>query len=1585
MINQTDRISKLSPQQLKILEMRLNKCGIKGKSSPIVKISRENQLFPLSFAQQRIWFLSQLIPDSIAYNMTCAARLTGSFDHNILHNAVNLLTQKHETLRTIFTLEDGQPHQLIIDEIKTKISVLSANNDDEVRKIAIKENEKPFDLVKGPLFRIIRIELQKQENILIISMHHIISDGWSVNLMINELIKLYDELIGDISAIPTSLPFQYVDYTCWQHKQHEKNAFEDEGNYWHQQLYAPAETLDLPYDYQRPNVLTNKGDTYKFKLSKYHVEQIKCLSKETKTTDFMILYSIFNLLLYLYTNQHDILVGVPVSGRDIPGTENLIGLFINTIVMRTQMNDNIPFLDLLNQVKEMAIKGFENSNYPLEKIISEMNIKRDLSNTPLFQVMFILYNIPAPNLHLKNIYIEPFEFIIESSKFDITLSFIENPNGYQGAMEYNTELFNKETIERMAVHFQYLLDQIINDPNKDLSCYHLITEKEKALIFSEWNNTKKDYPNICIHTVFEKRVKEMPNKIAIKFDNQQLTYQELNERANQLAHYLITNDLKCNQCIAIIAERSLEMMIGILAIIKSGCAYLPISPIYPHERIKYIVEKSDTAIVLLQSKFSYLLKNIQIDSLFLDENKEKIGAFSIDNPNLNVTPDNLCYTIFTSGSTGKPKGVMIRHESLINRLHWMQKEYTLKDNDMFLQKTPFTFDVSVWELFLWFYCGATLCFLTPEAEKDPEQIIAAIEKNNISIIHFVPTMLSAFLEYLQNSDIERIKSLKHVFCSGEALNVTLVKRFNLIISVKTEAKLYNLYGPTEATIDVSYYNCSNTIASDEIPIGKPIDNTRLYVVNHRLELQPIGVKGELCIAGIGLSTGYLNNPELTMEKYIDAPFMKSEKLYMTGDLAKWRPDGNIIFLGRNDFQVKIRGLRIELGEIENILDQHPDIINSCVTSIHIQNSVMLCAYIATNKAIDSIKLKEHLLNYLPQYMVPEIYFMMDEFPLSINGKIDREKLPIPVIEASEKKYKLPVNEIQKKLSIIWEDVLCVNRIGIDDNFFDMGGDSIKAILIISKSRSNGIQVKMQDLFLYPTISELSNFAVIFETKTEEHNFGNNKMPLNNFTCEKWDDIYSYIKNQTGYDKSDVQYIYRLMPSQERMLFYSLFNKQSSIFLQQYIMYISGDFNIDLFEKSVNKVIDRHDILRTFFIYKGSTNPLQIVLKERPLKVSYVDLSHSGSDDEWNEYIQKERKNGFNLMKDTLMRFSLLRLSEKQWGLVWSHHLIILDGWCIGIILNEIMCFYNSMLYCTSNTLPPPSPYYQYINWIYKQDYPKALQFWKEYLNGYIVRDFVKTLVRYKDEVKQTSNEYVINIDQSTISKFHAISSLNTITINTLFQLFWGLFLQIAINSNDIVFGVINSGRPAELTDSDKMLGVFVNALPVRIAVSKNDWILDIVKKMQKANIELEQYSYVSIMDIQLSLEIKRNLFDHVIAFQNLPFEMQLSNMRDRLPFNVDNMEINQQTNYALNIIIIPGDCYKIIFNYDVNSLGKDYIMVLAERLKILLNIAASNPEVRYNDFIKIVKEAWIEGGYKDETPRNRKQDQKFSGKIYLRY
>jgi amino acid adenylation domain-containing protein len=931
--------------------------------------------------------------------------------------------------------------------------------------------------------------LGEAEHVLLFTTHHIICDGWSRGVLIRELAALYEAFSsGKPSPLP-ELPIQYVDFAVWQRQWLQGEVLEAQLTYWKQQLAGSPPVLELPTDRPRPSVQTFQGATQSLMLPKDLSEALKDLSQQEDATLFMTLLAAFKTLLYRYTGQEDILVGTPIANRNRSEIERLIGFFVNTLVMRTDLGETPSFRELLSRVRKVALEAYARQDLPFEYLVDELQLERDLSHAPLFQVMFVFGNTPMSALELPGLTMSLLETDSGTAKFDLTLSMRETEQGLIGDLEYNTDLFDKSTITRMLTHFQTLLEGVVANPDQHLAKLPLLTEAERQQLLVEWNKTQANYPSeVCLHQLFEAQVERTPDAIAVVFEDKQLTYRELNARANQLAHYLRKLGVKPEVLVGICVERSLEMVVGLLGILKAGGAYVPLDPAYPQERLAFILQDAQVSVLLTQQQLVKVLQEHQIRLVCLDADWESVTRESGENPVRDSKADNLAYAIYTSGSTGQPKGVLINHANVIRLFRATQSWFHFNEQDVWTLFHSCAFDFSVWEFWGALLYGGQLVVVPYWISRSPEAFYDLLCAQQVSVLNQTPSAFRQLIWAEESVEATKDLSLRLVIFGGEALEIQSLKPW-FERHGDQYPQLVNMYGITETTVHVTYRRL--TIADLEVAsgsiIGRPIPDLQVYVLDRHQQPVPIGVPGEMYVGGAGLARVYHNQPELTAEKFIANTYSNKSNalLYRSGDLARYLPNGELEYLGRIDHQVKIRGFRIELGEIEAVLAQHPTVREVVIVAREdMPSEKRLVAYAVCNRQSSEDRqesspspneLRRFLKEKLPDYMLPSAFVMLDALPLSPNGKVNRQTLPPPegVRPELEAAYVMPQTELEQTIATVWQEILDLEKVGIHDNFFELGGHSLLAIKVNNRLREIlKTDLSILEMFKYPTISSL---------------------------------------------------------------------------------------------------------------------------------------------------------------------------------------------------------------------------------------------------------------------------------------------------------------------------------------------------------------------------------------------------------------------------------------------------------------------------------------------------------------------------------
>ncbi|MCP4397917.1 MAG: amino acid adenylation domain-containing protein [bacterium] len=1978
----------------------------------------EAEYYPLSYAQRRLWILDQFEGVHSAYNMPGKGELelTGPpLNQQAFERAVTALIQRHESLRTIFITMDGEPQQRIVDWELTidewdilKFTDLSNKPEPEkyARELAREDAVKPFNLRTGPLLRISLLKIAEKTYILLYNMHHIISDAWSEAILLQELCELYNYFRSQPS-IPYPLPplaIQYKDYVAWQNQLLQEESIQIHRNYWQKKLTGELPILDLPTDFPRPSVQTFHGRSVSFSIDSARLAHLEAFNRAHGVSLFMTLVALVKVLLYRYTGQEDIIIGSPIAGREHVDLEGQIGFFINTLTLRDQVSGDDSFVKFLQQVKETTIAAYDHQVYPFDCLVEELEVQRDLSRSPVTDVMVILQNTAEAELTLEGITVSPIEDESYISKCDLGFYFEERQDGLRVQLEYNTDLFREERIRMMEKHFSTLLTSVLGTPERPLKELNILPDVERHQVLVEFNDNAAGYSQgKTIVKLFEEQAAKRPEHIAVVFEEGQLTYRQLNEQANTVAHVL-RNDyhIQPEERVAVFLERSEWLVIAFLGIVKSGGTYVPVDPELPHERCTYILEDSECQVLLTrQAHFTQAQKIFDKPVIDLSDVKETITS----NPLPVTTSNNSAYIIYTSGSTGQPKGCLNEHRGIVNTVLTQIRLYGVSTSDRILQFMTPAFDVSISEICMALFSGSGLVLVSKERIGSHTRFAQYLTEQAVTIVALPPV-------YLKTLDQSALNSVRILRTGGEAASVEKAR----LLSRNTQ--YINEYGPSETAVCASSY----TVDPDEeyrngIPIGKPIANTSMFILDDTLQPVPIGIPRELYIGGVGVGRGYLNRPDLTQERFIINPFEKTGGLlYRTGDRGRWLPDGNIEFLGRVDDQVKIRGYRIELEEIQHWLLQHEAVKNTIILADDFsgQGNKELAAYVVPvqseaegeaeggrqkAESSDTVappyvaekgyrvtvnELREFLKRTLPDYMIPAYFVIIEEAPLTPNGKIDKHALPHPGEVSMERGsvYEAPRNDPESILVDVWAEVLGRTQISIHDNYFALGGDSIKAIQVMSRLYQHGFQLELGELFQYPSIAELAsrlapvvtpptgdekvtgdapltaiqtwffqtpnperfhfNQAVMLQGKPrfdedvlrealntiqryhdtlrltyisdggniiqryadsppplhfeivacredtaiqthatalqaemnlEEGPFMRSalyrlddadqlliaihhlvvdgvswrilledlhtaykqilarqpvQLPPKTSSFQRWGEkIYEYSQSETiqqekaywkqtirskmgrlspdfeggdnierhtktcsidfsqdetevllsrvhqtyttriddvlltalaqalqswtgerfcyvlleghgresvvegvdvtrtigwftsmypvafelpdtpdsgcqlkavketlrrvpnrgigygilrhlvededlahdswpeisynylgqfdghndsgwftvaseapgetispfykrqhaldvigmvlegklclsikydstrfreatihklldkyrlklqqlcayclgkqthektpadfgysdfdlnGYEAflsnsswqpSEVEDIYILSPMQEGLLFQTRYEPDSQAYFEQLSWRSTDDLRIDLLTRSFYTLIQRHAVLRTAFVYKDVALPLQVVFKEReftPIRENLAHLSPAEQKEYLETYLKQDRERGFDLKQAPLMRVAIFQLDEttRSYQIVWSHHHLLMDGWCLGILSRELMQVYNAFEADLALSLPAPVPYREYIRWLATQNRDASKAYWKEYLSGY---EQVASLSLFQSQEKSafSTSEYRLaeldfQLGEELSERLHRFTGQYGVTLNTVLKLVWGILLSRYNNSEDVVFGAIVSGRPAKIRGIEEMIGLFINAVPIRIRLQEEHTISGILQHLQQEALEGQHHHYTPLAEIQAECSDLRELFDHLFLFENYPLDHTVSQTEQGL--NIDQVQTYEQTHYDFNIMLVPGRDIPIKFSFNEQIYPFHEMNRLAEHFKTAIRSVLEHPD-----------------------------------------
>ncbi|MFJ9773642.1 amino acid adenylation domain-containing protein [Kitasatospora sp. NPDC101157] len=1483
-----DRIRSLPPKKQRALIALLRRQGVDLSALDAVRpLARSADEPPqLSFTQQRLWFLDRLDGGSAAYNIPLAVRLSGPLDRSALRRALAAVVERHEVLRTRFEERDGVPYQRIGDGRDFVVGDGEAADPADLARICEQEAAAPFDLERGPLVRARLLRESEQEHVLLVTMHHAVSDGWSVGVLVRDLTALYEAFRSGRPSPLAPLPVQYADYAHWQRQWLGNEVQARQVEYWKGRLAGVDPRLTLPPDRERPAVKTYAGASETFRCPPELLGRLREIAGAQDATLYMLLLAAYMVVLHRWTRQTDIAVGTVVANRSRIEVEELIGFFANTLVMRADLDGDPTFRELLAQVKQTALEAYDHQDVPFEAVVDALQLERSLAHSPVFQTLLVLQGaLTGREGALGELAVSPVDVPLTRTKFDLTLDLQETPDGLAGTVEYNTDLYDRETVLRFTDHYGRLLAAIAADPDQPVAALDMVGEPERRRVLETWNDTRRPYSDdTCLHRLFEARVARHPGRTALVDAERSWTYAELNTWANRIADALRRQGIGPDDLVGLCVERSAEMVAAIYGILKAGGAYMPIDPAYPATRIGELIEGSGAAVALTQPHLDAgPLAGAAVLVLHRDGRIDgPDGAPAADlaeaDPVVAVGAGNLAYVIHTSGSTGRPKGVMIEHRAAVNRIEWMQNEYRLTETDVVLQKTPFSFDVSVWEFFWPLLTGARLAVAEAGGHTDPGYLVDAVERFGVTTLHFVPSMLRAVVE---EPGWSRCTSVRQVFCSGEALPPDLVARHY----GSHRAPLVNLYGPTEAAVDVTHWTCPADPLPRVVPIGRPIQNIRMYVLDGALRPQGIGCVGDLYIAGDGLARGYLNQPELTRERFVDDPFVPGTRMYRTGDLARWLPDGTLEYLGRSDDQVKLRGLRIELGEIEHRLAGHPR-VRSCAVVLREDQpgEPRLVAYTVLEKeqeqgtedaAVLRGELVRHLERTLPEYMVPSAFVVLEALPVTTHGKLDRRALPAPGIEAfAQGAYVAPATPTERLLASLWADLLGFDsaRIGAEDHFFALGGHSLMITVLVARLREAGLHASVQDVFRATTLSDLAaridgaGDGARYEVPANRIPAGCERitpdmLPLAALDQEQIDTITASVPGGAP----NIQDIYPLVSAQEGILFHHLMDPEHDPYLVCTLYAADDEAAAVRFVDALQAVVDRHDAMRTAVLTAGLPEPVQVVHRTAPLPVERVLLA---PDRDAEEQIRALLVAPRPMAVD---RAPLLRLvvaedphSERRFLLLNVHHLIE-DATSLRLTLEELG------LHLTGRTdlLQPPAPYREFVaHTLHNQATDEVEAYFRAALGDVTEPTTPFGLADVHGDGRGVERLRRALPDDLT-REVRAQAQRLRLSPAVLFHAAWACVVAAGSGRDDVVFGAIMSGRMQGVPGVERMLGNFINTLPMRVGLAGRSvrTLIDDVDRVLKELVALEQ-SPLSVAQRCSGLEGDAPLFSAVVNFRH---------------------------------------------------------------------------------------------------------------------
>jgi amino acid adenylation domain-containing protein len=1420
---------------------------------PIRKVPPQES-YPVSSSQRSLWIVSQFEEGNVGYNVSDVYIIKGKLNGQAFRSSFDALIGRHEILRTVFReSEAGAVRQYIKSpgEMSFAISEADLRNDsgreEKARTLVQQQFLQPFDLSSAPLFRAGLYRMDDDTWIFCYVMHHIISDGWSMDILMREVLLFYNSFTRGEAPLLPPLRIQYKDYAAWQQEQLSGEALKRHRDYWLEQFEGALPVLELPSDKPRPPIKTYNGDLVAHQMGVKGSTALKEICHQQGATLFMGLLAGVTALLYKYTGQEDIIIGTPIAGREHADLEGQIGFYVNTLALRTRFSPENNFAELLRNVKTVMLGAYEHQVFPFAELVEALQLQRDMSRNPLFDVQVALAqsetNPPEGSGGLDGLELTPYDSGgAETSRFDIVFNFKELHDDLQLDILYNTDIYSGETMMQLARHLGQLLSVLSEAPLTPLRQLDCLAGEEKRQLLEDFQGKTLEYDkDSTFLDLFAAQVQSVPDQLALSFEDVSLTYKELDGKANQLANYLLQEyALQPDDLVGIMMDRSDKMILALLAVQKAGAGYVPIEPDYPGSRKEFIIGDTGIKVLLTQSEYMFDVDYFQGGVFALDIQLDLLET-PVSAPPVKVEPHHIAYVIYTSGSTGNPKGVLVEHRNLVHST--VPRLATYSGVESFLLLSSIAFDSSVAGVFGTLAAGGRLCITRKMDVGNVAALSDYIVRERVTHLLTVPSYYKLLL-----AELARIENnLRQVIVAGEACPAQLVEQ-HLAAEALQDCGLFNEYGPTEGTVwsTVHRYGRGEEFTAT---IGKPVPNCEVYILGNNNELLPAGVVGEICIAGGGLTRGYLNRPELTEQKFVSHPFKPGSRMYRTGDVGRWLRDGSIEFLGRKDDQVKIRGYRIELGEVENALRSHPSVEEAVVMARANEEHVKeLAAYVVSGEPLTSSDLQSYLEKYLPSYAVPAHFVQLEKLPLTSNGKVDKKKLP-DVKGAgmdSGMEYVAPRNGTEEKLALIWQGILEKERIGVRDRFFALGGDSIKILRMVAEVKKElDIQVPVADVYRHNTIEELVKHVLGNTVAIKHRN-------------REAEELEARVKEEIAalkerilasgdlYDRGNIEDVYPMSDIERGMVFESLVNRSAGVFHDQMTRarYFPG-FDIKRFRKAVQLVTDRHSILRTCFDMTSFDTEVQIVYRKVEVPVHYEDLSalpQQEQEDAVRRYMEAELANPFDVTRTPLWRAAAFNFGNDRIIFVFQCHHAIIDGWSDSLLMTELNNLYVELGVNPRYTPEPlKASYRDFIiqHEVDKRD-PSIKKFWKDELSGY------KRLDLFTEEPDLQSHARALDMEGR--QKMEALAANLGVTIKEISLAAYLCMLRVLDQDSDVLAGLVTNTRPG-CEDGDKILGCFLNAIPFRMNIGPDMECSELVRQVHDKIVALKENERVSLLQI----------------------------------------------------------------------------------------------------------------------------------------
>lgn len=1562
----SQRIADLSPEQRALLARRLQHQTVLNQRPALTRLARDRSIFPLSFAQERYWFLHQWDPTSPLYTIAYAVRLHGELNYAAWQASTDAVLTRHESLRTTFALVDGSPVQVINPYQSLPIAQVdlrhlpTTEREQHLLTLAQHEIKKPFDLEQGPLLRMLLLQVADQEHVLICIVHHSIFDGWSAGVLMRETSTYLAALANnqDPTHVLADLPAQYVDFAAWQRSWLRDAVLERQLSYWRNQLVGPLPVLDLPTDHPYPALDQPDGARLNLVLDPVLFEQLQQLVQREGATLFMVLLAAWYVLLHRYSRQEDILIGTPIANRVLAETEPLIGCLANTLVLREQLQGDLAFCDFLQQVRKTTLAAYEHQDVPFATLVEALQPERDLHHSPFFQVMFVLQNDALNTLNVNGLTVTPMLLHTGTAKFALTLEALQGDQQLQLFLEYKTSLFDAPTIQHMLEHYQTLLESIVANPSEQIGRLSLLPPHSYRALLNKAAPTRQNAATGCIYERFEAYAAQQPTAIALTFERSSLSYGELNARANQLAHYLRKQGVGPDSLVGLYCQVGMELVIAILGVLKAGGAYVPIDPNYPQERVTYIINDAAVNVMITQTALAHLLPPHLPMIIELDRDWPQIANEPLQRPEHAAELTNLAYVIYTSGSTGNPKGALITHANLSRLFRATEQWFNFNAQDVWTLFHSYAFDFSVWEIWGALAYGGRLVIVPFMISRAPTAFYELLVTEGVTVLNQTPSAFQQLIQAEQEVGVAKL-ALRYVIFGGEALNLASLRPW-FEQHGDRQPQLVNMYGITETTVHVTYrlLSYADTMAAGSL-IGQPIPDLGLYVLDAYYQPVPVGIPGELFVTGAGLAQGYLNRPELTAERFIHLEFegLPKLRLYRTGDLVRYRAHGELEYLGRIDTQVKIRGFRIELGEIESALIAHSSIKSAVVTVQEVGGDQRLVAYIvvAGDRAPTFGMLRRQLKQRLPEYMLPATFIVLDEIPLTNNGKVNYRALPRHIANSDlvgDPGTIAPITPIEAVIARVWAETLGLSQVGSDANFFELGGHSLLATQVLSRlTEQLQVRVTLRDFFAHPTVAGLARCV---EHARIEHQILTS-LPI------------VPIARTTGIELSFAQ---------QRMWFLYQMEPESAFYNVPVVLRISGALNVVMLEQALNELLRRHEILRTRFVVDPQTNQVtQWVNQASPLNLPLVAFTAQTAESVLWDYAASEIQRPFDLSQN-LVRVMLLAHGDESYVLVLTIHHIAFDEWSRGILFQELGALYTGAMQAKPLDSVLPLPAVQYADyavwhryWLQSSLIDQQLAYWKRQLQAPLAELAIPT--DYPRPQTQTFNgaHAQFAIPSTLYEQLVALARAADVTLFMLLLAAWSTLLARYGEQDEVVIGTPIANRSQ--VEVEPLIGFFANTLVLRTDLRGDPSFWEVLARVREVALDAYANQEVPFDQLVNMLQPQRAgkrspLFQAMLVLQNATREYLALPGCEVEPISIE----NNGSRFELSLVLYEQQTHLhgwLEYNTDLFSAQTATRML--GQLEVLLTHVAVDPylAIRTIPLLRADEQQqlleWIDDGY----------------------